>query len=534
MDSVAISLSRYVRNRVPGAAQVIWLRPVAGRKSASTELRDGGYTVFERVRKIGPETFEANAGGPISHVFDTRYGDELVQFLQANQIPFTDEYAAQRAANPLAFTVAPGSVIVANDRNRLTDKTFTVTLPDTSQSWPPPLTFGLKIDTEPAQSVLKVVRVEPRSFVVTDLTPEVKTGEYNQFSQFQFDLATDADAERFLALARKSGAVVITLPAAQGAEPQLGPQNEAAPFSAGGPRDIVASRIKTLTWPEFQATFAYVKPLGKGENGKVDLYRETLEDGRTAEVAIKTPISPLGRQTLMNEAAISILLQTLVSHPGIPKIFQIIRLRGDLPDGQPNMVLVEEYISDATSLWQLRKNKEILSTITPCTAWNMLVQAFTTLRDLHQHGVAHRDFLHDNVLLRIPHPGAIPEVFLVDYGEACVTTGKGVRLGDQGQTEDYALFNTVPPEAHSCESFDTSQNNDTRELLRQFQHLFEDLSGGNKAVARPGGGWEGPIPESMLGFYTALNDRGYLGLTDAAILSAATEQLLKCATFHDP
>lgn len=155
--------------------------------------------------------------------------------------------------------------------------------------------------------------------------------------------------------------------------------------------------------------YAFVRPLGKGSFGRVDLYIDTTTN---EYVAIKKIEQFHGRK----EKDILDFISTLTKQKNLPLHKNILEIKNILVD-RKHVYIISEYIQNTVDLNEyLEQERNYID------LFNIMHQIADALRFVHNLGIVHRDIKTDNILMK----GITP--ILIDFGAACVYDIKKVNL----------------------------------------------------------------------------------------------------------
>lgn len=306
--------------------------------------------------------------------------------------------------------------------------------------------------------------------------------------------------------------------------------------------------MQNLTAAEFASRFRIIRLLGEGSFGQVELAEETLPTTTTPKgdnnqqqqqktVALKsahqtdTPDDP----NLLNEAAISFLLQSLGEHPHIPAVYQVIRIT-NAAKFHPKTYLVMQYLEHGETLRDYAAGSTELD---ECSFWSMVHDAFEILSFLQTHGVLHNDLHAENLLVVTEHPGTVPQIWLLDFGQACVVASGVTKDVDP----DIATFG--PGTTDLQEDAKTCRTADAEDLFAEALTLVRALMTAAATLVR--GAAEGELEETVLQpgfngserlfrlhyprFMTEFVQRATFGIQNpstSAWLEEAETQLVRC------
>lgn len=183
--------------------------------------------------------------------------------------------------------------------------------------------------------------------------------------------------------------------------------------------EVVAGRYQILRF------------IGRGGMGEVF---EVQDNELHERVALKTIRSELsGDLHVINRFKQELRLARKVIHPNVARVFDLGTVAH--PDGIPVYYHTMELIEGRQLSHWMGGHELPVSVVV-----NLARQMAAGLAAIHEHGIVHRDFKPENVMVRAPEE-SLSRVSILDFGIArsrdrlfgLATTGRGVRLG----TPDY-------------------------------------------------------------------------------------------------
>ncbi len=183
--------------------------------------------------------------------------------------------------------------------------------------------------------------------------------------------------------------------------------------------EIVAGRYQVLRF------------IGRGGMGEVFEARDNELHERVALKTIRSELS--GDLHVINRFKQELRLARKVIHPNVARVFDLGTVAH--PDGIPVYYHTMELI-EGRQLSHWMNGGELPIPV----VLNLARQMAAGLAAIHEHGIVHRDFKPENVMVRAPEQ-LLSRVSILDFGIArsrdrlfgLATTGRGVRLG----TPDY-------------------------------------------------------------------------------------------------